>query len=90
MVTGRDALTPSEQRIAELAERGQSNRDIAQELFVTPKTVENHLGRIYKKLAINSREQLPSAFTADHHAAAQRDQSSRGRRSAISPTRPDA
>jgi DNA-binding CsgD family transcriptional regulator len=56
MLTGRDALTPSELRIAELAARGRSNRDIAEALFITPKTVENHLGRIYKKVSIGSRE----------------------------------
>jgi len=64
MITGRDALTPSEQRIAEYAARGDSNRDIAQALFITPKTVENHLGRIYKKLAISSRDRLPDALSA--------------------------
>jgi DNA-binding CsgD family transcriptional regulator len=58
MLTGRDALTPSELRIAELAAGGRSNRDIAEALFITPKTVENHLGRIYKKLSIGSREEL--------------------------------
>ena len=65
MLTGRDALTPSELRIAELAAGGESNRDIAQALFITPKTVENHLGRIYKKLSIRSREELPKALAAD-------------------------
>ena len=65
MITGRDALTPSEQRIAELAARGDPNRDIAQALFITPKTVENHLGRIYKKLGINAREQLPQVLAAE-------------------------
>jgi DNA-binding CsgD family transcriptional regulator len=68
MITGRDALTPSEQRIAEYAARGDSNRDIAQALFITPKTVENHLGRIYKKLAINSRERLSAALSAERSA----------------------
>lgn len=64
MVTGRDALTTSERRIAMLAAEGRSNREIAQTLFVTPKTVENHLGRIYQKLDINSRAQLPRVLTA--------------------------
>jgi DNA-binding CsgD family transcriptional regulator len=68
MVSGRDALTPSEQRIAELAGRGDSNRDIAQALFITPKTVENHLGRIYKKLAINSRNELTKTLAAERPA----------------------
>jgi DNA-binding CsgD family transcriptional regulator len=69
MITGRDSLTPSEQRIAELAGEGGSNRDIAQALFITPKTVENHLGRVYKKLAINSRDELPAKLAAEHPAA---------------------
>ncbi len=72
MITGRDALTPSEQRIAEHAARGESNRDIAQALFITPKTVENHLGRIYKKLAINSRDQLAGTLSAER-ASQQRE-----------------
>ena len=63
MVTGRDALTPSERRIAALAADGRSNREIAQSLFVTPKTVETHLCRIYQKLAINNRNELPRVLT---------------------------
>ncbi|WP_020524520.1 helix-turn-helix transcriptional regulator [Catelliglobosispora koreensis] len=51
-------LTPSEQRVAELAATGLSNRQIAQELFITPKTVEVHLGNAYRKLNVNSRHQL--------------------------------
>jgi DNA-binding CsgD family transcriptional regulator len=51
-VTGRDALTPSQLRIARMAVDGLSNREIAQALFVTAKTVENHLGRIYRKLGV--------------------------------------
>lgn len=63
MVTGRDALTPSERRIAMLAAEGRSNRDIAQTLFVTTKTVETHLSHIYRKLDITRRAQLSSALT---------------------------
>jgi DNA-binding CsgD family transcriptional regulator len=70
MITGRDALTASEQRIAELAARGQSNREIAQALFITPKTVENHLGRVYRKLAVNARAQLAAALAAERAAPA--------------------
>ena len=62
MLTGRDALTATEQRIAGMAAEGMSNPEIAQALFVTRKTVENHLSRIYPKLGINSREQLPQAL----------------------------
>ena len=56
--TGVDALTPSELRVAQLAAAGHSNREIAQALFVTRKTVETHLGGIYRKLGVNAREQL--------------------------------
>jgi len=59
---GIDALTPSELRIARLAARGMSNREIAAELFVTPKTVEVHLGRCYRKLDIEGRERLAEAL----------------------------
>ena len=49
-MSGPASLTPSERRIAELAASGQSNREIAQALFVTPKTVEYHLRNVYRKL----------------------------------------
>jgi DNA-binding CsgD family transcriptional regulator len=56
--SGVDALTPSELRVAQLAAAGRSNREIAQTLFVTRKTVETHLGGVYRKLGVNAREQL--------------------------------
>jgi DNA-binding CsgD family transcriptional regulator len=59
---GIDALTMSELRIARLAADGMSNREIAQALFVTPKTVEHHLGRCYRKLDITKRAQLAAAL----------------------------
>jgi DNA-binding CsgD family transcriptional regulator len=59
---GVDALTPSERRIAELAATGLTNREIAQHLFLTMKTVESHLGSIYRKLDIGSRRALPDAL----------------------------
>ncbi|MDX6677076.1 MAG: hypothetical protein QOE31_1128, partial [Solirubrobacteraceae bacterium] len=62
MVTGRDALTPSERRIATLAAERRSNREIAQTLFITTKTVETHLGRIFRKLDITRRTQLADAL----------------------------
>jgi DNA-binding NarL/FixJ family response regulator len=64
-LTGVDALTPSEQRVARLAAAGNSNREIAEELFVTLKTVEMHLASGYRKLSINSRTQLPAALASD-------------------------
>lgn len=51
-------LTPSEGRVAELAASGMSNRDIAATLFISPKTVEHNLGRIYRKLGIRTRAEL--------------------------------
>ena len=55
---GPEGLTPSERRVAERAAAGRRNREIAEELFVTLKTVEVHLGRAYTKLGISSRSQL--------------------------------
>jgi ATP/maltotriose-dependent transcriptional regulator MalT len=51
-------LTPSETRVAELAASGMTNRDVASELFISPKTVEVNLTRIYRKLGIHSRAEL--------------------------------
>ncbi|ULE31381.1 AAA family ATPase [Mycobacterium sp. IDR2000157661] len=53
-----DALTPSEQQVAELAASGMKNRDVASALFISPKTVEANLARIYRKLGIKSRAEL--------------------------------
>jgi DNA-binding CsgD family transcriptional regulator len=52
------ALTPSELRVAELAGAGMTNRDVATTLFVSPKTVEATLSRVYRKLNIHSRAEL--------------------------------
>jgi DNA-binding CsgD family transcriptional regulator len=56
--SGRDALTASELRIARMAAKGMSNREIAQALFITIRTVTTHLGHAYGKLGITGREQL--------------------------------
>jgi DNA-binding NarL/FixJ family response regulator len=60
--TGVEALSPSERRVAQLAAEGLSNRDIAQALFVTTKTVEVHLSAVYRKLGITSRAELPGVL----------------------------
>lgn len=60
---GPDALTASERRVAEMAAAGHTNREIAQTLFITPKTVEVHLSNAYRKLSIQSRQQLQGALT---------------------------
>jgi len=64
VLTGLEALTPSERRIAELAAAGMSNAEIAQALFVTINTVEGHLRHAYRKLSINSRGLLSAALKA--------------------------
>jgi DNA-binding CsgD family transcriptional regulator len=61
-LSGVQSLTPSERRVAEMAAAGPTNREIAQALFVTQRTVEVHLTSIYRKLAINSRSQLAAAL----------------------------
>jgi DNA-binding NarL/FixJ family response regulator len=51
-------LTPSERRVAELAASGMTNRDIATTLFISPKTVEHNMTRVYRKLGIHTRAEL--------------------------------
>lgn len=59
---GVESLTPSERRVAELAASEMTNRQIAQSLFVTVKTVEAHLSATYGKLDIGSRRELKGAL----------------------------
>jgi len=61
-LSGPDALTPAELRAARMAASGLSNREIAQSLFVSSKTVESHLSQVYAKLSINSRRELAGAL----------------------------
>jgi class 3 adenylate cyclase/DNA-binding CsgD family transcriptional regulator len=63
-LSGVESLTPSELRVARLAAANKPNREIAQELFVTLKTVEMHLASSYRKLGISSRSQLPGILAA--------------------------
>ena len=62
-ITGRDALTASELRVARLAADGLTNREIAQSLFITTKTASTHLSHIYRKLGITRRDQLADALS---------------------------
>ena len=68
-LSGVDSLTPSERRVAHMAAEGLTNREIAQALFVTPKTIEVHLSSVYRKLEISSRSQLPAVLAQPAHAA---------------------
>jgi DNA-binding CsgD family transcriptional regulator len=68
--TARDQLTASEHRVAEMAARGMTNKEIAQTLFVTVKAVEWHLHHTYLKLGITSRKQLGQALNTEQRSVA--------------------
>jgi len=63
-LTGIEALTPSERRVAEMAAEGLTNREIAQSLFVTVKAVQWHLRNTYGKLEVGGREELAQALAS--------------------------
>jgi DNA-binding CsgD family transcriptional regulator len=67
-LTGLEALTASERRIAELAASGMTNREIAQTLFVTDRTVEGHLTHVFTKLGVKARTALPVALVTTTEA----------------------
>ena len=62
LLSGRESLTASEDRVAALAAEGLTNREIAQRLFVTIKAVQWHLRNVYRKLDVGSRGELPTAL----------------------------
>jgi DNA-binding CsgD family transcriptional regulator len=62
VLSGADALTASERRVAAMAAEGHSNPEIAQRLFVTRRTVETHLTSVYRKLGVRSRAELAAAL----------------------------
>ncbi len=66
--TGPQALTPAEHRVASFASEGRTNREIAEALFVSLRTVETHLTSTYRKLGIDSRSQLKVALQSDRRA----------------------
>lgn len=73
--SGPDALTASEQRVARLVTRGATNMEVAQELYVSLKTVETHLSHVYAKLGLSgqgSRSRLAEALDSAEIAGAQR------------------
>jgi DNA-binding CsgD family transcriptional regulator len=65
-VSTLDELTPQELRIARLLADGKTTRETAAAIFVSPKTVEYHLGHVYRKLGIHSRNELAAALKTSH------------------------
>ena len=64
--TARDELTPQELNVATLVADGLSTKEAAAALFLSPKTIEAHLGRAYRKLGVRSRSQLVRALARVH------------------------
>jgi DNA-binding NarL/FixJ family response regulator len=67
----QEQLTPQELQIARLVAEGKTNREVAATLFVSPKTVEFHLTRIYRKLEIHSRSELVRRIADDERGPGQ-------------------
>lgn len=64
VISGAESLTPRERKVARLAGDGRSNREIAQELFVTERTVETHVRHALQKLDVSSRREIAGAMSA--------------------------
>jgi DNA-binding CsgD family transcriptional regulator len=63
-------LTPAEQAVARLVATGRTNRQTAAELYVSVKTIESHLGHIYAKLGIQSRNDLITRISSPQPSSA--------------------
>ena len=63
-----EPLSDREHEVALLAAQGMSSRDIASRLFVSTRTIDNHLQRVYSKLGVNGRDQLVAALRAEASA----------------------
>ncbi len=64
-----ERLTPQEQQVAYAVAEGQTNRQVAAALFVSSKTVEVHLTRVYRKLGVSSRTQLTNLLRRNERQA---------------------
>ncbi|TDD09004.1 LuxR family transcriptional regulator, partial [Saccharopolyspora terrae] len=60
---GTPLLSEAERKVAELAARGQTNREIGRRLYITVSTVEQHLTRVYRKLNVRKRTELPAELS---------------------------
>jgi len=63
-------LTARERQVADEVARGKTNRSVASALFLSEKTIESHLGRIYEKLGVHSRVALAALISGDRGAVA--------------------
>jgi DNA-binding CsgD family transcriptional regulator len=86
-LSGPGALTPAELRTAEMASAGMTNRDVAQALFVSTKTVETQLSQAYAKLGIASRAELADALRPDSAGGGSKRQGQRGKKPGLAPMR---
>jgi DNA-binding CsgD family transcriptional regulator len=63
--TSGDELTPQELQVALQVAEGRTNKEAAAALFLSPKTIEFHLARVYRKLDVNSRRELIKRFSSE-------------------------